>query len=315
MKRTPVLLTIFLVAFTISSPALPIISQTRVDREKVALYEKFAMLRKSNTAAQRKLAYEAGKEYLTRYVADTDAHTEAVRAYVRDYESRALRDDLNKAYKDGNFAMVILVGDQILKTDPDNFSVLMNMVYAAYATAITGDKGLNEKGLALALKANSLMIKKAQNPAPWKSILEVQTFVQYAAAVFAVDANPLESAKALLSVAHSKTFYKDSPLVYYYLGMAVLKGEWHSLFEANEKKYAGQGDSVERKVDEEKALGIANRAIDYLARGVALAKGSANETTRKKLMDELTSVYKIFHNGSDAGLNELVNTILTKPSP
>jgi len=237
------------------------------------------------------------------------------RTAEREKATGALRGDLNRAFKEGNFAMVILVGDQILKTDPDNFSVLMNMVYAAYATAINGDKSLNEKGMSLALKANSLINSKPQNPAPWKSILEVQTFIQYAAGVFALDANPVESAKALQSVAHSKTFYKDSPLVYYYLAMAVLKGEWHPLFEANEKKYAGQGDSAERKRDEDKALLIANRAIDYLARGVALAKGTENEQTRKKLRDELTSVYKIFHNGSEAGLDQLVNSALTKPLP
>jgi len=52
-----------------------------------------------------------------------------------------------------------------------------------------------------------------------------------------------------------------------------------------------------------------------MARGVALAKGPENETTRKKLREELASVYKIFHNGSDVGLDELVNTILTKPLP
>ena len=311
MKRISLCIPIFLIFITTS-----IFSQTATrNREKATQYEKFTTLRKSNTATQRKLAYEAAKEYLGKYGDDHDAHSEAVRRYVRDYEARSLNDEFNKAFKEGNYAMVILVGDQILKTDPDNFSVLMNMVYAAYATAINGDKSLNEKGLTLALKANSLISNKPQNPAPWKSILEAQTFIQYAAGVFALDANPVESARALLSVAHSKTFYKDSPLVYYYLGMAVLKGEWHTLFEANEKKYAGQGDSVERKRDEEKALLIANRAIDYLARGVALAKGPDNQQTRKKLVDELTSVYKIFHNGSDAGLAELVNTVLTKPLP
>jgi hypothetical protein len=315
MNRTPLFPIIFLIAFFLYSAPTPIISQTRPDREKAALYQKFIALSKSKTAAQRKQAYETGKEYLTRYDAAKDAHTESVRLYIREYEIRSLTADLNKAFKEGNYAMVILVGDQILKTDPDNFSVLMNMVYAAYATAINGDKSLNEKGMTLALKANSLISKKSQDPAPWKSIPEVQTFIQYAAGVFALEPNPVESARALLSVAHSKTFYKDSPLVYYYLGMAVLKGEWHTLFEANEKKYGGQGDSVERRRDEEKALLIANRAIEYLARGVALAKGPDNEQTRKRLLDEMTSVYKIFHNGSDAGLTELVNTVLTKPLP
>jgi len=312
MKRIACCISIFLIVFLPTS----IISQTRTaNPEKAAQYEKFATLRKSNNAAQRKLAYEAAKEYLGKYDGDHEAHTEAVRLYIREYEARSLNDDLNKAFKEGNFAMVILVGDQILKTDPDNFSVLMNMLYAAYTTAINGDKSLNEKGLTLALKANSLIDKKPQNPAPWKSVVEVETFIQYAAGVFALDANPVESAKALSSVAHSKTFYKDSPLVYYYLGMAVLKGEWHTLFDANEKKYAGQGDSAERRTDEEKALLVANRAIDYLARGVALAKGPENESTRKKLREELTAVYKIFHNGSDVGLDELVNTIVTKPLP
>ena len=45
----------------------------------------------------------------------------------------------------------------------------------------------------------------------------------------------------------------------------------------------------------------------YHRLGVSILKG--------KILAQLTTLYKNFHNGSDAGLNELISTVLSKPMP
>ena len=66
------------------------------------------------------------------------------------------------------------------------------------------------------------------------------------------------------------------------------------------------------------------QAIDAYARAVALtdparAQGpnqpQFSPTARTKILEQLTALYKSFNNNSDAGLNELVASVLSKPLP
>jgi hypothetical protein len=59
----------------------------------------------------------------------------------------------------------------------------------------------------------------------------------------------------------------------------------------------------------------ANKIVDAYARFVALSTKPEQEASKAKMMGTLTKLYKIFNNQSDAGLNELINTVLTKPLP
>jgi hypothetical protein len=48
---------------------------------------------------------------------------------------------------------------------------------------------------------------------------------------------------------------------------------------------------------------------------VALSAKPEQQEARGKMMTQLTALYKNFHNGSDAGLNEYIAAVLSKPLP
>ena len=65
----------------------------------------------------------------------------------------------------------------------------------------------------------------------------------------------------------------------------------------------------------ERVNAIANRAIDAMARAVALATKPDQKEVKAKWLAQLTDIYKDFHNNSDAGLNDLIASVLSKPMP
>ena len=60
---------------------------------------------------------------------------------------------------------------------------------------------------------------------------------------------------------------------------------------------------------------MAERAIDAYARAVALSTKPEQQEAKNKILAQLTVLYKNFHNNSDAGLSELISTVLSKPLP
>jgi hypothetical protein len=60
---------------------------------------------------------------------------------------------------------------------------------------------------------------------------------------------------------------------------------------------------------------LVERTIDAYARAVALSTRPEQQEARTRILAQLTSLYKNFHSNSDAGLNELLATVLTKPLP
>jgi DNA-binding ferritin-like protein len=64
----------------------------------------------------------------------------------------------------------------------------------------------------------------------------------------------------------------------------------------------------------ERVSHLGERAIDAYARAVALSTSPQQQETKNKIFAQLTALYRTFHN-SDAGLNELIATVLSKPLP
>ena len=62
-------------------------------------------------------------------------------------------------------------------------------------------------------------------------------------------------------------------------------------------------------------LHLAERSIDAYARAVALNTKPEQQDARGKILAQLTTLYKSFHNNSDEGLNELIAGVLAKPIP
>ena len=60
---------------------------------------------------------------------------------------------------------------------------------------------------------------------------------------------------------------------------------------------------------------LADQAVDAYARAVALMDKPEQKNARAQALAQLTTLYKTFHNDSDAGLNELIAGVLAKPMP
>jgi hypothetical protein len=119
--------------------------------------------------------------------------------------------------------------------------------------------------------------------------------------------------------------YRNDALTYYRLGVAILKGEFAQLSVEYNEKYGAQRETAEQRAMFQRINHLGEQAIDAYARAFALAQPKGPESSvnhpqfspefRSKLLQQLTALYKSFHNDSDAGLTELISTVLSKPLP
>ena len=105
---------------------------------------------------------------------------------------------------------------------------------------------------------------------------------------------------------------KKNPQLYIDLWTAYENGPRAKLTEDYKAKQGPNGtETPESKLVLENLNQVFDRQIDALARAAAL---TTNATDKKAVMDNLTGLYK-FRNKSEAGLNELVASVLSKPIP
>jgi hypothetical protein len=120
---------------------------------------------------------------------------------------------------------------------------------------------------------------------------------------------------------------KTSPQTYADLADAYSEGPYARLAEAYRLKYAGKDETEESLRALENIGQVADRMIDAYARAVALSgiqpsKIVAREGLRTRTgrdpadwIDDLIAFYKFRHKGSDAGLKQLIATVLSTPLP
>jgi hypothetical protein len=121
---------------------------------------------------------------------------------------------------------------------------------------------------------------------------------------------------------------KASPQTYVYLAEAYEQGPYEKLSAAYTSKFAGEDETDESLLALENIYQIVDRIIDAYARAVTLAGVEPSKiaprtgwrirhspTGPTDWIDDLTVLYKFRHEGSDAGLKELISTILSQPLP
>jgi len=285
------------------------------DEEKTEIYRKYYEGAKGG-AEQQKVAYDIAREYLKKYGSDSDQYVTAVRKWVAKYEAATRLFDLNQAFNAKDYAKAFTVGRQILDQEPENFPILLQLVHAGALNARAGNKSLNTETIALARKSLQLVdSNKVANPAPMASIDDARGFLSFSLASLLQETSPVEASAAFLRAIKEGGSYKSDPTTYYLLGATIYNTEYEPLAAEYGAKYAGKDETPESKAMLERVNAIANRAIDAMARAVALATKPEQKELKAKVLAQLTDIYKDFHNNSDAGLNELVATVLSKPLP
>jgi hypothetical protein len=290
-------------------------SQTN-DELKDRLFAQFTDYKKSLNPEERRLAYPAAKDYLRKFGGDDDSNAREVQKFVTEYERTAHDGDVFASYTAKNYPKAFEVGRTLLKNDPDDFFVLATLTEAGYETAMAGDLTLNDETIGYARRAVKILeTGKLSKPDPFKDMEMAKGFLNSTLGWFVKEALPVEAAAAYLKAAQSDSPYHTDPSVYHRMGVAILRGDFALLSKEYNEKYGAKPASSEQKQMFERLTHLVERTIDAYARAVALSTKPEQQEARTKILAQLTSLYKNFHNNSDDGLNELIASVLAKPLP
>ncbi|HLN96961.1 MAG TPA: hypothetical protein VK208_00605 [Pyrinomonadaceae bacterium] len=289
------------------------------DRDKDSSYAQFSEYRRSINPELRKLAYPAARAYLLRFGGDDDNYAREVQKFVDDYERgvREARDfEVFKVYNAKDYAKTFELGRPLLKKDPEDFFLLATLTEAGYESALAADNTRNTETIDNARKAIQLIeAGKVTKTDPFKSMEIARGYLNATLGWFLRDQSPVEAASAFLKAAQSDSPYRTDPSIYHRMGVAILKGEFAQLSAEYNEKYGAQRSSPEQAAMFERIKQLIERAIDSYARAVALMTKPDQQDARNKILEQLRALYKNFHNDSDAGLDELIATVLSKPLP
>lgn len=289
--------------------AAPVLAQSKEcnDENKAAWYDTF--LKNYNGAPpQQKIAYDAAKLYLSscpKDPADKIAEFMEVK-FVGPYEvmmkGTGLKKEFEDAVKQKKYADQIRLGKQIVATEPDNSNA-----YIVMGVAGLGDETQLAESAQFAKKAIE-MIESGKPPAPLASKDEALAYLNYTIAK-SLKNNPTEAIPYYLKAAKLNSDLKKNPQLYAELAGAYGEGPIAKLSEEYKAKFTVE--SPESKLAAANINQVIDRQIDALARAAALTTDAAN---KKAIMDVLTGLYKD-RNKSEAGLNELIASVLSKPIP
>ena len=299
------------------SPTNPSMTSSYMDNEKEQLYARFNDYKRNPNPEQQRYAYPTAKEFLRRWGGDNSAETKEVLKWVTEYERLMHQDALYAAYNSKDYGKTFLLGRPMVKTDAEYFFGLAIMTEAGYDNSVAGNHNLDAETADYARQAIALLeAGKVSKPDPFKSMDIARGFLNYALARIVIDEKPVEAAAALQkAVKSADSPYHNDPAAYHHLGVAIYKGELMPLSGEYNQKFGGKQSSPEQTQMLNRILHLADQAIDAYARAVALSTKPEQEDARGKILTQLTPLYKAFHNNSDAGLNELIAGVLSKPMP
>ena len=286
------------------------------DENKAAWYKTFIDTYK--TDAQPK-AYEAAKKYLTACSAEDTQQTQYLKKWVGVYEKEIRKGNFQKIlYTDKNYSEAFKVGGEILKDEPDNLKILMDLGYAGYLASSTKNNAFNADALNYARKTIQLIESgktlEAWTPFPTKD--EALAFLTYYIGINTLAQDPAGALPLLIKAAKFESSLKKSPFTYDKIATAYEAGPYAKLSDDYKAKFGGKDESPEQKLALENINQVVDRMIDAYARAVATAGADTKFANEKKAWsDSLTQWYKFRNKDSVAGMDALVAGILSKPLP
>jgi hypothetical protein len=312
---TLALLSLPVLASKVSSGATETLQDPCTIEGKIALY---ALFLKELTADQAK-AYEAAKKYVacpaetteqTQEVKDAEAKRIAyMNNFIAKFEKARRKDQFNEAIAKKDYAKAYELGKQFLIDDPTNVKTHMDMALSGTIAELAPNDTL-----AYAQKALQ-MIEAGQAPAAWGPMFDSKddalAKLNYAIGTLKLKDNPDQAIPLLIKAANYNSKLKTTPILYAYLADAYERGPYAKQSAEYQAKYKDQNETPESKLALENINQMIDRANDAYARAVSLAGTDPAKDPWKKRLTELYT----FRTKSEAGLNEMIAGILSKPLP
>ncbi len=265
---------------------------------------------------QQKVAYETANEFIRKFPTPEDESLQTLRKWLAKYEKDSLESALTQSFNAKDMAKTFEAGRKILAAEPENFRVLSMLVLSGSTVGRFADSNVNREAADYSRRALKLIEGgKVSDLASFRNEEDATGYLNYALGRFLADASPAEAVQALRKAASSKTSFSQEPTTYLTLANALTVSDYTPIQAEYEKKYAGKPQNPEGQALLEKLNRAADRLIDAYARTVALLTKPGQEAAKAQLMTPLTNLYKSRNNNSDAGLNELIATVLSKPLP
>jgi hypothetical protein len=223
--------------------------------------------------------------------------------------------ELDALSKTRDYTKTFQLGRQILIAEPENFYVLTKVVEAGFNNYQAGNSSLTTETISFARRALKLIESgKVKDPSPLADIANAREFHRIALGALLIDHTPEEAANLFFQVLQVEE-YKREPSIYYYFGRAIMKGDYQRLVAEFKQKYEGKPETPDAKALLERINQLVGRIVDAYARAVALSIKPEQQASRDEILRTLTPIYKALHNNSDAGLNDLIANVLSKPMP
>jgi hypothetical protein len=299
-------------AFANSAPLQPeaTIQDQCTPESKTAWYTEFTKDLKTDQAK----AYELAKKYLAcPSAAGEEQITSYLKNFVTKYEKASRKDQVyDLVYNKKDYAKAFELGKQIITEEPDNLRVLIDLSNAGYASRKV--ETYNADTLTYAQKAIQLIEsgKTLENWTPYTSKDEALGYLYYTVGLLNAQKNPAEGLTAVIKAAQFDGGIKKLASTYAFIAGAYEAGQYSKLSADYKTKFEGKDESPESKLALENINQVVDRMVDAYARAVALA---GNDPQKAVWMESLTTWYKFRHNQSDAGLTEMIASVMSKPLP
>jgi tetratricopeptide (TPR) repeat protein len=284
------------------------------EEAKNAMYKIFT----DNIKTNQPLAYQTAKEYLEKYPTE-DQYTAYMKKWVVAYEKAIRKPKLNQLVNDGKYAEAFALGKQILAEDPNDLLVIRQTAVAGFNLGLTGNSAGNTESANYARRTLQLLEagKGFEEGKPLDPKIKDENIglFNYALGYFSLKSNPTEAIGYLLKAAQTESTFKKDPQTYIWLANAYQTGPYKKLSDEFEANYRGKEETPESKAALENLNQVIDRIMDASARAIALATDPKFATVKTQLMTQLTSFYKFRHNDSDAGMQEFISSVLSKPIP
>jgi tetratricopeptide (TPR) repeat protein len=278
----------------------------------IDLYNKWRENRNGDAATQKN-AYEAGKQYLSQ--CSTDEYVRYVQTWVGKYE-KALRDiEFARTLTEKRFSEAFNLGRQILREDADNLPVLFQLSNAGLANLSAGSaavESLNADAANYARRALQLIEsgKTVDAWTPFANREDAIGWLHYTLGLLSIKNTPKDAIAHFIKAAQTNFSAKNDPAIYYYLASAYQSAEYKPQADAYQVACAGKDLTDECKAKLNDLNLVVDRIIDAYARAIAFA---GNNPKKADWMNQLKGFYKFRNNDSEAGLNELIAGIQSKP--
>ena len=284
---------------------------------KLAVYNEFLAIFKTDQVK----GYELAQKYLA---CPINPGEETYATYLRDKfvgpidKARRAPKVSALVYEQKDYTKAFELGKQVLADEPDNIKVLIDLAYAGYLANSSKVPTFNGDTLTYAKKAIQLIQAGGtlESWLPYTGKDDALGYLNNTIGVLTIQKDPSEALRYLLKAAQLEGKLKKQPITYAYIADAYQNGPYTKLSADYNARFLGKDETPESKLALANLNQVIDRMIDAYARAVALSGTDAAMQTSKKLyLDALTENYKFRNNNSDAGLNELIASVMSKPLP